>query len=118
MTTATDMLAKYLAAEAAVLEGKEVSLGDRKLRMEDLASITAGRKEWERRVQQEAGQATAVVEHTAAQPYPQSAQGLGQLIMDVGHVDPALPDSTALITGAIAYGRRPRPACSCGTLTT
>lgn len=54
MTTATDMLAKYLAAEAAVLEGKEVSLGDRKLRMEDLASITAGRKEWERRVQLEA----------------------------------------------------------------
>ncbi|MGK5080478.1 hypothetical protein [Janthinobacterium sp. HLX7-2] len=54
MTIATDMLAKYLAAESAVLEGKEVSLGDRKLRMEDLASITAGRKEWERRVQQEA----------------------------------------------------------------
>ncbi|MGK5024599.1 hypothetical protein [Janthinobacterium sp. RB2R34] len=53
MTTATDMLAKYLAAEAAVLEGKEVSLGDRKLRMEDLSSITAGRKDWERRVQQE-----------------------------------------------------------------
>lgn len=54
MTTATDMLAKYLAAEAAVLEGKEVSLGDRKLRMEDLSSITAGRKGWEHRVQQEA----------------------------------------------------------------
>lgn len=53
MTTATAMLAKYLAAEAAVLEGKEVSLGDRKLRMEDLASITAGRKEWEGRVAQE-----------------------------------------------------------------
>lgn len=50
MTTATDMLANYLAAEAAILEGKEVSMGDRKLRMEDLASVIAGRKEWERRV--------------------------------------------------------------------
>jgi hypothetical protein len=54
MTTSTDMLAKYLAAEAAVLEGKEVSLGDRKLRMEDLPSIIAGRKEWEQRVASEA----------------------------------------------------------------
>lgn len=53
MTTATDMLAKYLAAEVAVLEGKEVSLGDRKLRMEDLSMITAGRKEWEQRVARE-----------------------------------------------------------------
>lgn len=53
MTTATDMLAKYLAAEAAVLEGKEVSLGDRKLRMEDLNMITSGRKEWEQRVARE-----------------------------------------------------------------
>lgn len=57
MTIATDMLAKYIAAETAVLEGKEVSLGERKLRMEDLASITAGRKEWERRVQNEAATA-------------------------------------------------------------
>ena len=29
MTTATDMLAKYLAAEQAILEGKEARLGDR-----------------------------------------------------------------------------------------
>jgi len=57
MTAASDMLAKYLAAEAAVLEGKEVSLGDRKLRMEDLPSIIAGRKEWEGRVAQEQRQA-------------------------------------------------------------
>lgn len=53
MTTATDMLAKYLAAETALLEGKEVTLGDRKLRMEDLPSIIAGRKEWEQRVSAE-----------------------------------------------------------------
>lgn len=50
MSAATDMLEKYLAAEAAVLEGKEVSLGDRKLRMEDLNMIITGRKEWEQRV--------------------------------------------------------------------
>lgn len=50
MTLATEMLTKYLAAEAAILEGKEVSLGDRKLRMEDLSSVIAGRKEWEGKV--------------------------------------------------------------------
>lgn len=53
MTTATDMLAKYMTAEAAVLEGKEVHLGDRRLRMEDLNMVQAGRREWERRVAQE-----------------------------------------------------------------
>lgn len=48
--TATEMRDKYLAAEMALLDGKEVSFGDRKLRMEDLPNIIAGRKEWERRV--------------------------------------------------------------------
>ncbi len=52
-TPAETMLEKYLTAEAAVLEGKEVSLGDRKLRMEDLPSIIAGRREWEGKVAQE-----------------------------------------------------------------
>ncbi len=60
MSAATDMLDKYLAAEAAVLEGKEVSLGDRKLRMEDLSMIIAGRKEWQQRVAAEAGAAARV----------------------------------------------------------
>lgn len=49
MTTATDMLAKYMAAESAVLEGKDVSFGDRRLSMVDLPQIIAGRKEWEQR---------------------------------------------------------------------
>lgn len=57
MTTATDMLAKYLAAETAILEGKEVHLGDRRLRMEDLNMVIAGRREWERRVAQEGARA-------------------------------------------------------------
>lgn len=53
MTTATEMLAKYMAAESAVLEGKDVSFGDRRLGMADLPDIRAGRKEWENRVAQE-----------------------------------------------------------------
>lgn len=57
MSTATDMLAKYLAAETAILEGKEARLGDRWLRMEDLAEVRKGRIEWENRVSTE--QATA-----------------------------------------------------------
>jgi len=50
MTTATDMLDKYLKAEAAILEGKEVRFGERTLRMEDLDMVQKGRLEWERRV--------------------------------------------------------------------
>lgn len=50
MTTSTDMLAAYLAAESAILLGKEASIGDRRLRYEDLAEIRNGRKEWESRV--------------------------------------------------------------------
>lgn len=57
MTTATDMLAAYLAAESALLQGKEASIGDRRLRFEDLSEIRAGRKEWESRVAAENGKA-------------------------------------------------------------
>lgn len=56
MSTATDMLAKYLIAESALLEGKEVKLGERSLKMEDLPNIIAGRKEWEQRVATENAQ--------------------------------------------------------------
>lgn len=50
MSTATDMLTKYMVAEGALLEGKEVQFGDRRLKMEDLPNIIAGRREWEQRV--------------------------------------------------------------------
>ncbi len=60
MSTATDMLTKYLTAEAALLEGKEVHFGDRRLKMEDLPSIIAGRKEWERRVATEGAKTNQV----------------------------------------------------------
>jgi hypothetical protein len=60
MSTATDMLAAYLAAESAVLQGKEARVGDRLFRSEDLEAIRAGRKEWEARVIAESGRAAKV----------------------------------------------------------
>ncbi len=56
MSTATDILAAYLAAEAAVLLGKEATIGDRRFRYEDLAEIRKGRAEWEARVASENAQ--------------------------------------------------------------
>lgn len=48
--TPTEMLAKYLAAEAALLQGKEITFEGRRLRREDLPEIRKGRQEWEQRV--------------------------------------------------------------------
>ena len=60
MTTATDMLAAYLQAEAAILAGKEFRWADgRHLRREDLPEIRAGRQEWESRVAGETAQAAS-----------------------------------------------------------
>jgi hypothetical protein len=44
------MLASYLAAEAALLQGKQFTFEGRSLSHENLAEIRAGRKEWEQRV--------------------------------------------------------------------
>jgi len=52
-----DMVDKYLAAELAVLEGKETWFNGRKVVMADLPQIIAGRKEWERRVNAQAAAA-------------------------------------------------------------
>lgn len=60
MSTATDMLAKYMAAEASVLEGKVVWFGERRLFLEDLPEIIKGRKEWEARVAGESAAAAGV----------------------------------------------------------
>lgn len=49
MTIATDMLARYLEAEAAVLSGKSIAFNGRTLTSENLSEIRAGRAEWERR---------------------------------------------------------------------
>lgn len=55
MTIATDMLASYLAAEAAVLSGKTVQFNGRTLTQENLSEIRKGRLEWEKRVAAESG---------------------------------------------------------------
>jgi len=55
MTTATDMLAKYLAAESDLLTGKTVQFNGRTLTHENLQEIRKGRMEWERRVASESG---------------------------------------------------------------
>lgn len=54
MTQATDMLNLYIQAETAVLSGQEFVLGDKRLRRADLEQIRAGRKEWQRIVNDEA----------------------------------------------------------------
>ena len=53
MTTATDMLAAYIAAETAVLTGQSYTILGRTLTRANLSEIRAGRKEWERRVANE-----------------------------------------------------------------
>lgn len=49
MSTATDMLAHYLAAETAILSGQSYRWGERQLTRADLAQVIDGRKEWERK---------------------------------------------------------------------
>lgn len=53
MSTATDMLAKYLKAEGDILAGQSVKWGDRVLTRANLAEIRDGRQDWERRVASE-----------------------------------------------------------------
>jgi hypothetical protein len=54
MSTASDMLAKYLQAEADLLDhGQSSAFQGRMLSMADLAEIRAGRREWEAKVAQE-----------------------------------------------------------------
>lgn len=56
--SAAAMLALYIQAEKDVLEGKSTTMNGRTLSMENLNEIRDGRKEWERRVQQEAAAAS------------------------------------------------------------
>ena len=50
MSTATDMPAAYLDAEAKVLRGQSTTINGRVITRANLAEIAAERKEWERRV--------------------------------------------------------------------
>ena len=67
MSTATDMLAQYLAAESAILTGQEFTFEGRRLTRADLEAVRKGRMEWERKV---------VAEKNAAAGAP-SIGGLG-----------------------------------------
>ena len=53
MSEATDMLALYIAAEKAVLEGQSYSIAGRSMTRADLPEIRAGRREWEAKVRAE-----------------------------------------------------------------
>lgn len=55
MSTATVMLQRYLDAEASVLKGLSVRMGDRTLTKANLNEIQAGRKEWQAAVARESG---------------------------------------------------------------
>lgn len=48
--TAQEMVDKYIAAEAAILEGKTITFEGQTLSREDLDKVRTGRREWERRV--------------------------------------------------------------------
>jgi len=58
MTTASEMLDKYIAAEVAILEGQSVRFGERILTRANLIEVQQGRRDWERRVNAEARIAT------------------------------------------------------------
>lgn len=53
MSTATEMLAAYIAAEAAVLQGQAFTLAGRALTRANLSEIRKGRAEWQRSVEAE-----------------------------------------------------------------
>ena len=53
MSTATTMLAAYIAAETAVLQGQSYTMNGRTLTKSNLDSIIKGRREWEARVHAE-----------------------------------------------------------------
>ena len=59
MSTATDMLAAYLAAESAILQGQSITFQGRTLTRADLETIRRGRKEWEQRALAETAAASA-----------------------------------------------------------
>lgn len=53
MSTATDMLALYIAAEMAVLKGQAYTISGRQLTRANLTEIRNGRREWQIKVDAE-----------------------------------------------------------------
>lgn len=64
MSTASDLLAKYLVVEAAILEGQSYRMGERMLTRADLAAVQAERKNLERRVSAESNTASGGFRHS------------------------------------------------------
>lgn len=64
MSTASDLLAKYLVAEAAILDGQSYRMGDRMLTRADLLAVQAERKALERRVDAEANTSNGGFRHS------------------------------------------------------
>lgn len=56
MSTASDMLALYIAAEKKVLQGLSVTMNGRSLTRVNLPEIRAGRQEWQAKVDAETAQ--------------------------------------------------------------
>lgn len=76
MSTATDMLAKYLAAESAILGGQRYKWGERELTRADLGEVRAGRQEWERKAAAESrGCDTVGVKLANLSGYPITHEG-------------------------------------------
>lgn len=53
MTTATEMLNKYIDAETAILEGQTVSFNGRSYSMANLKDVQDGRAYWQKKVNAE-----------------------------------------------------------------
>lgn len=53
MSTATEMLALYIAAETAILRAQSYIINGRTMTRANLREVTAGRKEWEAKVHAE-----------------------------------------------------------------
>jgi len=79
MSTASDMLASYLAAESAILRGQKYRWGDRELTRADLAMVQAGRREWERKAAAESrggGRASVSLANLSGMPMaPEGGEG-------------------------------------------
>ncbi len=58
MSTATELLQKYIDAEAAILSGQTVRFGERLLTRANLLEVQQGRREWQRAVDAEVRRAS------------------------------------------------------------
>lgn len=60
MTTAAEMLEKYITAETSILEGQSVTFNGRSYSMANLKEVQDGRKYWQKKVDMETASANKV----------------------------------------------------------